>query len=46
MSWDVIITRFPEGFDGDFDKIADDWEPETLFTQDFFENEIKNYFQI
>ena len=44
MSWDVIITRFPEGFDGDFDKIADDWEPETLFTQDFFEEEIKILF--
>ena len=44
MSWDVIITRFPEGFDGDFDKMADDWEPETLFTQDFFEEEIKKLF--
>ena len=44
MSWDVIIMRFPEGFDGDFDKMPDDWEPETLFTQGYFEEEIKKIF--
>ena len=41
MSWDVLIMRFPEGFDGDFDETPDDWEPEILFTQDYFEEKIK-----
>ena len=44
MSWDVVIMRFPEGFDGDFEKMPDNWEPETLFTQDYFEEEIKKIF--
>jgi hypothetical protein len=36
MSWDVYIMRFPEGFNGDFNKIPEDWEPEELFTLDYF----------
>jgi hypothetical protein len=44
MSWDVVIMRFPEGFDGDFEEIPDDWEPENLFTQNYFEEEIKKVF--
>jgi len=44
MSWDVVIMRFPDGFDGDFDKMPADWEPEKLFTQDYFAEEIKKIF--
>ncbi|MCL2141269.1 MAG: hypothetical protein FWH46_00075 [Methanimicrococcus sp.] len=44
MSWDVIVMRFPEGFDGDFDKIPNDWEPEELFYREYFLEEIKKIF--
>ena len=44
MSWDVVIMRFPEGFNGDFEEMPDNWEPENMFTQDYFEEEIKKLF--
>ena len=44
MSWDVVIMRFPEGFSGDFEEMSDNWEPENMFTQDYFEVEIKKLF--
>jgi hypothetical protein len=44
MSWDVLVMRFPEGFDGDFDNIPDGWKPEELFTHDFFIKEVKKIF--
>jgi hypothetical protein len=36
--------RFPEGFDGNFDNIPDEWEPEELFTHGFFVQEVKKIF--
>jgi hypothetical protein len=44
MSWDVWVAKFPDGFDGNFDNISDDWEPEELFTHDIFIKEIKRIF--
>jgi hypothetical protein len=44
MSWDVIIMRFPEGFNDNFDNIQDEWEAEELFTQEFFSSEMKKLF--
>ncbi|MDR1877775.1 MAG: hypothetical protein LBQ84_09150 [Flavobacteriaceae bacterium] len=43
MSWDVLIMRFPEDFKG-FNDLPDKWEPEELFTHNFFATEIKILF--
>jgi hypothetical protein len=39
-----MVMRFPEGFDGNFDDIPDEWELEELFTHEFFVKEIKKIF--
>jgi hypothetical protein len=44
MSWDVLLMRFPEDFNGDFDEIPNNWEPEELFTKDYFAKELNKIF--
>jgi hypothetical protein len=44
MSWDVMVMKFPEGFDGDFENLSEDWEPEDICTHDYLKNEIKKLF--
>jgi hypothetical protein len=44
MSWDVIVMKFPQDFNGDLENLPDDFKPENICTREYFENEIKKIF--
>ena len=41
MSWDVVVMKFPAGFDGDWESLPDDFEAEAICTHEYLKNEIK-----
>lgn len=41
MSWDVVVMKFPENFNNDWDNVPKDFKPETICTHEHLKNEIK-----